>query len=281
MSDDASPRLQLPYLAAAQAQKHVTMNAALSLLDGLVQSAVESRTLAAEPAAPADGALYILPAGATGADWAGAGAGALMRFESGAWAALPAAEGQLAYVRDEGRLAVRRAGAWVDAAQVIGALQNLAALGIGATADANNPLIVSGPAALFTNAGAGMQLKLNKATAGDTASLLYQTGYSGRAEMGLCGDDRFHLKVSPDGSSFAEAVLVDATGRVGLGTTPTSRLQVEGAVRVKSYAKASLPSPSSEGSGAMIHVYDDSAGSTIAFSDGGTWRRVHDRTPVA
>ena len=281
MSDDATPRLQLPYLAAAQAQKHVTMNAALSLLDGLVQSAVESRTLAAEPAAPADGALYILPANAIGADWAGAGAGALMRFESGAWAALPASDGQIAYVRDEAKLAVRHAGAWLDAAQVIGALQNLAALGVGATADANNPLIVSGPAALFTHAGAGMQLKLNKATAGDTASLLYQTGYSGRAEMGLCGDDAFHLKVSPDGASFTEAVLVDGSGRVGLGTTPTSRLQVEGAVRVKSYSKASLPSPSGEGSGAMIHVYDDSAGSTIAFSDGGTWRRVHDRSPVA
>ncbi|MBE7218621.1 MAG: DUF2793 domain-containing protein [Caulobacteraceae bacterium] len=281
MSDDATPRLGLPYLAAAQAQKHVTMNAALALLDGLVSSAAESRTLAAQPAAPADGSLYILPAAPTGADWAAAGAGALMRFEAGAWEALAAADGQIAYVRDEAKLVARHGGAWVDVANLIGALQNLAALGIGATADANNPLIVAGPSALFTHSGHGMQVKLNKAAAGETASVLYQDGYSGRAEMGLCGDDGFHLKVSPDGSAWTEAFAVDGQGRIGLGTTPTSRLQVEGAVRVKTYSKAALPSASGEGSGAIIHVYDDSAGSTLAFSDGGSWRRVHDRQPVA
>ncbi|SEG27936.1 hypothetical protein SAMN05421751_12317 [Jhaorihella thermophila] len=31
-----TPNLALPYIAAAQAQKHVTHNAALDLLDGLV-----------------------------------------------------------------------------------------------------------------------------------------------------------------------------------------------------------------------------------------------------
>ncbi len=65
VSDDATPRLNLPYLAAAQAQKHVTLNEALAALDGLVQTAVESRTVAAEPAAPPDGALYILPVART------------------------------------------------------------------------------------------------------------------------------------------------------------------------------------------------------------------------
>jgi len=36
MSDSNTPRLGLPYLAAGQAQKHVTLNAALAGLDGLV-----------------------------------------------------------------------------------------------------------------------------------------------------------------------------------------------------------------------------------------------------
>ena len=89
------------------------------------------------------------------------------------------------------------------------------------------------------------------------------------------------MKVSADGSAFAEAFSVESDGRVGFGTTPTARLQVEGAIRVKSYSKAALPSASGQGSGAMIHVYDDSLGSTLAFSDGGSWRRVHDRNPVA
>ncbi len=271
MSDDATPRLGLPYLAAAQAQKHVTLNAALSLLDGLVQSLVESRTVAAQPAAPADGALYVLPAAATGDAWAGRPAGALMRWEAGAWAALPSGVGQVAYVRDEARLLVRTASGWTDVAALLTALQNLTALGVGATADAGNPLTVRGPAALLTHAGAGMQLKLNKATAADTASLLYQTGFSGRAELGLCGDDRFHIKVSADGAAFTDAVTVDAAGR----------LQAAGTVRVKGYVKAALPPAAGEGAGAIAYVSDDAAGATLAFSDGGTWRRVHDRQPVA
>ena len=50
----------LPYLLAAQAQKHVTHNEALRLLDGLVQLAVLDRDLTAPPGAPADGDRYIV-----------------------------------------------------------------------------------------------------------------------------------------------------------------------------------------------------------------------------
>ena len=281
MSDDATPRLGLPYLAAAQAQKHVTVNEGLAALDTLVACTVESRTAAAQPASPADGASWLLPAGATGAEWALHPAGTLLRFEAGAWTAVAVASGQIAYVRDEDAVVVRTASDWRRFADLVTALQNATGVGVGATADAYNPLIVKGPGALFTADTGGFQVKLNKASAGQTASLLFQDGYGGRAEIGLCGDDLLHVKVSPDGSSWSEAMLVDGSGRVGFGTTPTSRLQVEGALRVKTYAKASMPSPSGEGSGAMIYVYDDSAGGTLAFSDGGSWRRVHDRNPVA
>jgi hypothetical protein len=60
-------------------------------------------------------------------------------------------------------------------------------------------------------------LKINKATASDTASLVLQTGYSGRAEFGLAGDDDWHVKVSADGAVWTEALKVDrTTGRVSL-----------------------------------------------------------------
>jgi len=65
---DATARLQLPFLLPAQAQKHVTLNQSLLRLDALVQTSVLSATTAAQPAAPADGDLYLLPAGKTGAD---------------------------------------------------------------------------------------------------------------------------------------------------------------------------------------------------------------------
>ena len=69
MFDDVTPRLGLPYVVAAQAQKHIPINESLARLDGLVQLAVESRGLAAQPASPAAGGVWILPAGASGAAW--------------------------------------------------------------------------------------------------------------------------------------------------------------------------------------------------------------------
>ena len=54
---DQTPNLNLPYLIAAQAQKHVTHNEALRALDAIVQIAVLDRDLAVPPATPADGAV--------------------------------------------------------------------------------------------------------------------------------------------------------------------------------------------------------------------------------
>ena len=73
MSDPAREPIRpqgLPYLAAAQAQKHVTHNEALRRLDAVVQLAVLDATLAAPPASPDEGDRYIVAASATGA-WAG------------------------------------------------------------------------------------------------------------------------------------------------------------------------------------------------------------------
>jgi len=52
--------LKLPELAAAQAQKHVTHNEALLLLDALVQLAVISRSLSSPPASPLQGDRYLV-----------------------------------------------------------------------------------------------------------------------------------------------------------------------------------------------------------------------------
>ncbi|MEJ0041058.1 MAG: hypothetical protein WDM81_01975 [Rhizomicrobium sp.] len=70
-------------------------------------------------------------------------------------------------------------------------MQNVPLLGVNTTADATNKLAVKSAALLLDNIGNGVQAKLNKHASGDTASLLYQTNYSGRAEIGLCGGRRF------------------------------------------------------------------------------------------
>lgn len=66
----ATPRFALPLLAVAQAQKEVTHNEALTLLDALVHAAVEAGPLAAPPLDPAEGQCWIVGAAPTGA-WAG------------------------------------------------------------------------------------------------------------------------------------------------------------------------------------------------------------------
>lgn len=94
---DQTTNLQLPFLASGQAQKHV--NESLTRLDALVQLAIESASLGVEPASPADGALYILPAGKSGDAWGAMGEGALAYYRDGAWEEIAPRVGGRAYVR--------------------------------------------------------------------------------------------------------------------------------------------------------------------------------------
>jgi len=111
MSDPlATDHLALPYLAAAQAQKHVTHNAALRLLDGIVQLAVEASNATAPPASPAEGARYLLGATPTGA-WAGQG-GTLAMFVDGAWLHATPKVGWLAYDKAADAVIVRKSSGW-------------------------------------------------------------------------------------------------------------------------------------------------------------------------
>jgi hypothetical protein len=63
---DDTPNLRLPYIMAAQSQKHVTHNEAIRALDAVVQLAVLDRDLAAPPVSPAEGDRYIVAANPTG-----------------------------------------------------------------------------------------------------------------------------------------------------------------------------------------------------------------------
>ena len=199
---ETTPRLQLPYILPSQAQKHVTHNEALRLIDGLVQPVVGARGLAGPPASPAEGDTYVAAPGATG-EWAGRD-NAIACFADGAWHFLAPATGWQAYDAGAGERIVFDGTAWA-AADAGGA--RLARFGVHTEADATDRLAVSSPASLFTHEGSDHRLKINKASEGDTASQLFQSSSSGRAELGLTGDDDFHLKVSADGSGWIEALV--------------------------------------------------------------------------
>jgi hypothetical protein len=348
-----TPNLVLPYLAANQSQKHVTVNEALRRLDALVQITVQSAALATPPVSPTEGQRWILPASPTGA-WAGH-AGQIAAWQDGAWAFYAPLDGWTAIEISTDTLLLYNAGTGIwtglitgvfsDAvftlqddidptkqarfqiagfttgatrvftlpdvsssvavlsgvaqtfqntttfsatsvtvgssaaastlgigtgattsgvtkavnigtaglsgsatnvnigSAVAGALGNLTInnptvtfassvsaiamaaanvsalyLGLGgATADATNRLSINAPASLFNNAGAGHQIKVNKAAATDTGSFLFQTGFSGRAEFGLTGSDDFQIKVSADGATWFDALQLERTsGRVSV-----------------------------------------------------------------
>lgn len=231
MSIDASARLGLPYLAAGQLQKHVTLNEALTFLDALTQTAVVSRTTATQPASASDGDLYILPEGATGDDWSGRAAGALMRHEMGGWTVVATPDGHLAVVLDSEEIVVRRNGDWTPLQTATpDELQQITRLGVNATADATNVVTVRANKALWTaleseSGGDGdLRFTFNKQASADVLSLLFQSGWGGRAELGLIGDDDLRLKVSPDGGAWREVLMADRhTGRAWFAKGATRR----------------------------------------------------------
>lgn len=202
---DTSAILGLPYLMPSQAQKHVTHNEALARLDLLVQLCVEALEAETPPSAPEEGEIWGLGPAPTGA-WAGHPS-ELAAFQGGAWVFLAPGPGWRAWDRGAGELRIWDGVGW---ALPGAATQNLASLGIATTADAVNRLSVRAPAVLLSHDGAGHQLKINKAGSGDTAALLFQTGFLGHAEMGLAGSDDFALKVSADGAAWATALAADA-----------------------------------------------------------------------
>ncbi|MEM9963791.1 MAG: DUF2793 domain-containing protein [Asticcacaulis sp.] len=211
MSLQNTPRLGLPLLQSGQTGAYITLNETIWKLEALVQATALSRSVTTQPSDPQAGDAYILPEAATGAVWDDHEAGDFLIFWGGYWNVVTQGEGAIVYVADEATHLVRKDAGW-------GALtvqQNLSSVGINATSDDYNRLSVSSPAVLFNHAGNGIQTKLNKNAAGDTASLLWQTGWSGRAEFGTNGSDNLSLKVSPDGNRWLTAYEVNRfSGRI-------------------------------------------------------------------
>ena len=228
-----SPNLALPYIAANQAQKHVPHNDAIAMIDGILQLSIVSRGLNAPPGTFVDGNRFLISATPT-AEWLGQ-AGLIAFRNAGLWQFLVPRKGWALWVEAESVFLIYDGTNWV-APPVPQIMQNMTLLGVNATADATNKLAVSSSAVLFNNVGNGIQLKFNKNVLTDTASLLYQTGFSGRAEMGATGDDSFHIKVSPDGASWKEGMLLDATsGLARVFANPTDPL----GIATKQYVDAS------------------------------------------
>lgn len=209
--------LGLPFIEDSQAQKHVTHNEALRILDAVIQIVVDDMTRTAPPPSPAEGQRHVIASGATGA-WAGHAA-AIATWQDGAWVFLAPKTGWRLWSVADTSIFIFDGGAW----QALAPLANdVGQLGVNTTATTPNLLSVKSNAALIaaiTTADGGSgdaRLQISKQAAANTASVFFSDNYSGRAEFGLTGDDHFRLKVSPDGASWQDAFVIDkSTGNVG------------------------------------------------------------------
>lgn len=221
---DTTANLGLPYIQDAQAQKHVTHNEALRQLDGLVQLSVKDRDLTAPPGSPSEGDRYLVAAGATG-EWSGWD-GDVAMFADGSWWRLPARAGWLCFVEDEAALLVRVGASWQTAGGGVTGEDlsdgTITLLGVNTGAEANNRLAVKSDAVLLSHddvtPGSGdMRVSLNKAATERDAGFVFQDDWSTRALFGLLASNDFIIKVSADGSTFHDGVVIDKdSGAVSL-----------------------------------------------------------------
>ena len=232
-----SDNLALPFILPSQAQKHVTHNEALLALDAIVQLSVISKSFTEGPSDAASGDRYIVASNPTG-NFENQ-TGNLAAFQDGVFQFYTPQIGWLAYVLDEDTYQYFDGTDWQDLTNSDSYGEYLT-LGVNASADTTNRFALSSEASLFNNSGNGHQLKINKAQASDTASLLFQTGYSGRAEFGLAGDDQFRIKTSVDGTNFNTALVADAaSGNIAIGDiTPSAALTIAGEMKIEDSASA-------------------------------------------
>ena len=204
-----TPRLSLPVIEAAQAQKHVTHNEALVLLDALVQLTVESRTLAAPPGSPAEGACYIPAAGATGAwgGWDGQ-----IAVYSGGWLRIVPLSGLKAWVKTERLTITFEDGVWRD--------------GIALTASGGRVTLRAKEEEL-TLAGAFVETA-DAAFIPDRAIVL---GVAARTTLAVTGATSYAVGISGEATKFGDLLGI-ALGSTNVGVIGPTAFYADTKVRV-------------------------------------------------
>lgn len=112
---ETSARIGLPLLAVAQAQKEMTHNEALAMLDIAVLPVVEAVAPIAVPTAPLPGQCWIVGATPTDA-WAGQ-AGAIAGWTAGGWRFLLPSLGMAVWSNADKGWVRRTEGGWMVAGQ--------------------------------------------------------------------------------------------------------------------------------------------------------------------
>ena len=262
---DTTDRHRLPLLMPSQAQKHVTHNAAIDRIDGLIGLSLSGLAANAPPADARPGEAFLVGEDPEGG-FAGE-AGHVAVLTAAGWIFLTPVAGLVAHVGGEQRFLVFDGAGWVALESQL-KVERVERLGIASAADQHNRLTVRGPGALFAAEPAGeggsgdVRIALNRASDAGTASILFQSEWTGRAEIGLTGAGGLAVNTSADGAAWAPALFI----------APDGGLSSAGAIRPGAAAAASLPPPGM--AGALIVVSDAEGGPVLAVSTATGWRRL-------
>lgn len=263
----STANLNIPFVKASQAQKHVTVNQSFEIMDTVVQLSVLSRTAITPPSTPADGDRYIVPDGSTGT-WSEETNNVAV-WSDNTWIYFPPVNGWRAWLEDEEKFIVWQTNSWMPMPLSTTELEDLDYVGINATADTGNRLRARTDLVTFEAETDDIRQVLNKNSASDTSSLIFQSAALGVAELGLTGDNDFHLRLSDDGTNWNYALSTDSTSRECYFHAPISLPQ---------YSKNSLPSSTFQAR--IIYVTDATGGATPAYCDGSGWKRFSDNSTI-
>lgn len=264
---DTTPHHDLPLLAASQAQKHVTHNEAITLIDGLLQLSVISRTQNTPPTNPSEGDRYLVGSSPTD-EWLNQ-AGHLAFYVSSSWRYSVPQVGWFAWIEDEAIYLSYSGTDW--GAAVVEAQQEVSQFGINAGSDSYNRLTVKSDAILISHddvtPGSGdIRINCNKASDGHVAAFLFQSNYGGRGEFGLLGNNDFTIKTTPDGGSWASALIA----RSADGAVEIAKADIKGGAIEATEIGATSPS---SGQFSTLAVSSDAAISGI--SSAGLFTSMH------
>ncbi len=147
-------------------------------------------------------------------------------------------------------------------------------IGVGVNPSTHN-LQVSGSSALLSSGTDDFHLYLSKNLPENHSSLIFQENFIGYAELGLTGDNNFHLKVSADGTLFTDAMVVDSTnGNIAIGIDPaqtSSSLSIMSdnshTLFVENSSSNSSIMAYSTGSGEAVSIYHTGTGPSLVIRD--------------